>query len=477
VIVGYDAVMFRQTRQHVPGVSIAAVCLVFLQGCVIAPPEAADEQAKAAAAGKAYATTFEQRELPELPLQPTWAQVLHRSLLSSGELEAAYHEWAAAVARIDQAGSFPNTPLSLGFGYMFSAERMKSFDRATFTAAPDAMDSLALPPKVYQAAKVALDEARASGTRFVAVKFELQRKVLVAWYSYALQAERVRIRRGHLALLGLIRETAAGRVRAGGAQVDMLRADLEYQRAQDELLTMEAELPRMQAMLNALAGRPPQTSLEPADNIPTTRTLAVDDAELLLRAAQTHPALLAIAQRAKGRTDALELARLQFLPDINPTFAFTGTVSQAVGMALSIPAVMPKVRAMVREAEENLQAVEAMRRQARWDHSAEVVATLHALRNSERQAALFDAMILPAAQRIVDNIREGYSRGSASFIDLVEAQRTLLDARLTAAEARAAREMRLAELESMIGVDAEVLAAATTQPATAPAPAHRGPTE
>src|SRR4051812_4669935 len=99
-----------------------------MSGCVLAPPGTADERAQMQAAGRPYASAFDRRDLPELPLKPSWPQLLHRALLANGELEAAYHEWAAAVARIDQAGSYPNTPLSLGFGYMFSAERMKSFD-------------------------------------------------------------------------------------------------------------------------------------------------------------------------------------------------------------------------------------------------------------------------------------------------------------------------------------------------------------
>src|SRR4051812_9152089 len=81
-------------------------------GCVLAPPGAADERANVQAAGRPYAADFDRRELPELPLKPDWTQVLHRALLANGELEAAYYEWAAAVARIDQAGSYPNTPLS-----------------------------------------------------------------------------------------------------------------------------------------------------------------------------------------------------------------------------------------------------------------------------------------------------------------------------------------------------------------------------
>ena len=453
---------------------LAAFALAFsLGGCVLEPPGTKQEQARLARAGEAYRRPFERRALPELPAAPEWRDLLRRAFLANGDLEAAYFEWAAAVAKIPQAGGYPNTPLALGFGYLFSGERMKSFDRTTVTAGPDPMENLALPPKVYQAAKVALDDARAAGERFAAAKFSLQRKVLNGWYDYTLMAERVRIARGNLALLRLMSDTAAGRVRAGAAQQDLLRADVEQRRAEDELRGMEAQLPAMRAMLNAMLARPPDAPLDPPPQIPPARPLPADDARLLALAADHNPELAGLALRTRGREDALELARLQYLPDINPTFGLTGTASQMVGIGLSVPTFLPKVHGMVKEARADLRAAQAMYRQTKFDRAAQVVGVIYALRNSERQAGVFEQEIIPASQRIVDSSREAYSRGTGTFLDLIEAQRTLLAVRLTAAEARAAREKSLADLEALLGVDVETLAPASapdTRPTTGPAP-------
>lgn len=445
--------------------ALAVAFALSLTGCVLAPAERKQEQSRLDRAGQPFAPPFEQRILPELPMEPAWPDLLHRAFLANGDLEAAYFEWAAAVSKIQQAGSYPNTPLSLNFSYLFSAGRMKTFDRTTVTAGPDPMDSLAFPSKVYQAAKVALDEARAAGQRFAAAKFDLQRKLLNGWYDYALMAERIRIAQSNLALLRLISETAAGRVRAGAQQLDLLRADVEQRRAEDELRGMESQLPQMRAMLNAMLARSPDAPLAPPNQIPPARPVPADDARLLALAADNNPELTSLAHRVRGRQDALELARLQYIPDLNPTFSFTGSVSQVVGLGLSIPSIMPKVQGMVKEARAELRATQAMYRQTKFDRSAQVVAALYAMRNSERQAGLFDQQIIPAAIRIADNTRDAYSRGQMSFIELIEAQRTLLAARLTAVEARAAREKSLADLEALLGLDIETLSPnSTTQP-------------
>lgn len=442
-------------RRRFPSVALAVVAGTVLGGCVLAPGEARKERAALQDAGAPYAQRFERRPLPDLPERPEWRDVLRRALLANGELEAAYFEWAAAVARIDQAGGYPNTALSLDIEQMIGSG--STFGRDTsVTIGPDPMENLAFPPKIYQAGKVATDDARAAGKRFLAKKLQIQSQVLSAWMDYALLAQRLTIQRQNLALLKLINDTAAARVRAGAQQQDLLRAEVEYRRAENELRGMEAERPQTRAMLNAMLGRPPEAALGLPDNLPPPRYLPAEDAELLALAAQNNPELVDLALQVKGRRDALELARLQLIPDFNPFVGFTGSVSQFVGLGLSIPTFQPEVYGMIKEARADLQRMRAMYRQAKFDRAARVVASLYAIRNSERQAELFEKTVVPAAERIVASARGGYAAGTGSFLDLVEAQRTLLEVRLAAAEARVAREKHLSELEALVGIEIHV---------------------
>ena len=448
---------------------VAATAL--LSGCVLAPKEAGEQQARLRAAGEPYRLPFERRALPELPPQPTWAEVLRRAFLANGELEVAYHEWAMAVARIRQAGAYPNTPVALDFEYMFSAERMKAFDRTSVAAGFDAAEGLAFPTKVYQAAKVATRDAEAAGERFLAAKFALQRRVLTDWSDYALAAEQARIQRENLSLLRLLLETAGGRVRAGGPQRDLLRTEIEYRLAQNRLADIEAGLPQARARLNAVLGRPADAPLPPPDELPPSRPLPADDAALIAAAAAANPELAGLARLVDGRRDALELARMQYIPDLTPAAGFTGTVEQFVGLGVMLPTIIPEIQGMIREARADLRRVEALYRQTRLDRQAQVVAALYALRNSERQAALFADQVLPASERVLADVRRAYTAGTADYRQLIDAQRTLLDVRLLLAESRTARERSLADLEALAGVDVETLRRpAGTRPSAAAPP-------
>lgn len=95
-----------------------------------------------------------------------WRDVLSRAFLVNGELESAYFEWKAALARVDQAAVWPNTNVALSFSYMFSSENIKAWNRTTVTAGFDPAMNLSLPIKSRAAGKVALEAAKEAAERF-----------------------------------------------------------------------------------------------------------------------------------------------------------------------------------------------------------------------------------------------------------------------------------------------------------------------
>lgn len=443
----------------------ASVALL-LSGCVLAPKETAPERQRLEQTGKPYETVAEKRELPDVPAPAAWRDVLHRALLANGDLEAAYFEWKAAMAQIPQVASWPNSNLSPSFSYMFSGENMKSWNRTTGTLQFDPAENLELPFKTSKRGQVALANARAAGAKFREAKFRLQRQVLQSYTDLALTQERIQIQRDNVSLLKLLADTAADRVRAGANQQDLLRAQTQYRLNENELANMESELRSMKAMLNGMLARDPRAPLELQPGLPPPRPLAVDDAKLIAVATSANPQLERLAREVEGRQDALELARLMYIPDINPMAGFTGSVSQMVGAMVMLPTNTPRIRGMIDEARAMLRGNQAMLRQSRSDRAAAFVAALVGLRNAERQTRVFEETILPRAEQTLSSSRQAYTTATGTFIELIDAQRTLLDVRLLVVEARAEREKRLAELEELAGVDIETLAGPTTVPAT-----------
>lgn len=434
-------------------------------GCMMKPKGASEQEAQLEKAGEPYQKAFEQRVLPEVPTPATWQDVLHRAFLANGDLEAKYHEWRAANERVGIASYWPNSNITLGFDYMFSKAKMKAWDRTTVSAAFDSSKPLELPMKTQQKGKAALEEARAAGYQFMAAKFDLQKKVLTNYLDLALMEEKIRIQRDNVALLKMMSETASARVQAGGPQQDLLKAQMEWRLAENELANMEAQGNSMRSMLNGLMGRAGEALLVLPPTLPEARPLAADDAELIAVAVDQNPELKALASRVAGRQDALELAKMMYMPDISPTFSITGSVSQAIGAMVMLPTNLPVIRREIDEARAMLRSAEAEARQAGRERAGQFVGTLFLMRNAERQAAVFQNRIKPAAEQVLNSSRQAYTTGSVGFADLIDSQRTLLEVRQMIAESRIERERRLAELEALAGVDIETLGRAGSQAA------------
>lgn len=440
-------------------ISIWAVGLsLLIGGCSLAPQQTRDEHRKLQAAGQVYEPPFERWSMGEMPQPVRWQDALQRAFLVNGDLEAAYYEWKAAMTRIEAASAWPNSNVQVGFEYMFSKENMKSWDRTTLSAGFDPAMTLTLPAKARQAGRVALEEARVAGHRFEAAKFDLQRRVMRAYLDLALAEERIRIQRDEVALLKLLLETAANRVQAGEAQPMLLKLQMEHEFATNQLANQVAEAASMRSMLNGMLARNAQAPLALPPALPVPRLVAADDAQLIALAVDRNPELAGLARRAAGRRDALELARLAYLPDISPTASVTGSISQAVGAMLMLPTNLPAIRARIDEARALLRTAEAQARQARHERAGSFVATLYLMRNAERQSRVLREHILPAAEQILATTRQAYIAGSVGFIDLIDSQRTLLDVKLMMAETLIERERQLADLEALAGVDIETLA-------------------
>jgi outer membrane protein TolC len=443
------------SRTIVCGLGIAIA--LSLGGCVLSPPGTSEQQAKVAASSQGFETPVAARDLPELPPGATWRDFLSRAFRANGELQSAYFEWKAALTRIDQAAVWPNSNVALTFSYMFSSENVKAWNRTTLGVGFDPAMNLTLPVKARAAGKVALDAAREAGEKFRAVKFDIQRKVLSAYLDLALSEEFIRIDEDNLTLLKLLVESASTRAQAGGPLQDLLKAQIESQGAENDLASEQAKAASMRSMLNALLGRDAQAPLVLPAGLPPARPITSDDSRLIAAAVAQNPELGALAQQVAGREDAIELARLAYLPDFSPSASITGSLSRSLGTMLMLPTRAPAIRAAIAEAHAVRESAEAMLRQGRKERGASFVANLYLMRNAEREAQLYRDRVLPAARELVSSSLGAYAAGNVGFADLVDSERMLLTMRRMLAEAQIEREERLADLEALAGVDIETL--------------------
>jgi outer membrane protein TolC len=372
--------------------------------------------------------------------------VLAYAFRSNAELERAHFEWAAALARVPQAVSLPDPRFS--FAYLFSDERMRRWDRTTLGVS----QMIPYPDKLTKAGRVTLAEAVAARQRLEARKFSLQAEVVGAWHVLWLIDRSVEIDEANLSLLEQFRVVTRQLVAVGRApQADASKADLEVASAENELLTRQAERPAALAALNALLSRPLDAPLRPASAAPEVPL--PDDPQILALAAERNPELAALASEAQGRQSAVELARLAYVPDLEIGLDVRGSMERMFTAMITLPLQVPRIRAGIDEARASLRAAEAALR-ARGDQlGARVALELFLARDSERQLALYREVLLPRASDVVSATEMSYATGAASFLELLDAQRSLLALDLAAAELRALHATAVAELEALCALD------------------------
>jgi hypothetical protein len=215
----------------------------------------------------------------------------------------------------------------------------------------------------------------------------------------------------------------------------------------------------MRAMLNAWMQRDPEAPLGIGAASPESRRIPTTDAEMVALAAEVFPEVAVFARQVEGRRDALELARMRWIPDINPAFVFTGSVAQAVGAMIVLPTTVPEIRGRIREAESDLRAAEAMLRGSKAERIGEYIGLLIALRRAEERAGLFRETIEPAARRLMESRTRAYQVGAADFDEVIESRQLLLETRVALARAEATMDKSIAEIECCLGVDLETLGA------------------
>lgn len=83
-----------------------------------------------------------------------------------------------------------------------------------------------------------------------------------------------------------------------------------------------------------------------------------------------RPFRAAPAEPVAGRTDAVELAKLTYLPDNIPSASITENISQSLEAMLMLPTKLPAIRAAIDEAQSMNRSSEAMLRQTTHDRAA-----------------------------------------------------------------------------------------------------------
>lgn len=353
----------------------------------------------------------------------TLESALQTAFANNPDMAAAQWEIDIAQGGRQQAGLIPNPVAS------WDAEDTRRNSRTTTVKLSQTLElggkrgaRIDVATRAQEAAALTLEQRRNG----------LRAEVIDGYYGALRAQERLDLAQRSVALAerGLV--VANGRVTAGKtspveatrAQVQLSEIRLEFNRAQmgltDAYRRLAASTGAASTDFQAVA-----TQAQAAPALPSP-------AQLLARLEQTAELRLAELQIVQAEA-ALGLEKAQRIPDLDVSIGsqYDASVRErvnVVGVSMPIP-LFNRNQGNVLAASRRADQARDLRNAAELRLRTETRQALDLWQTANTEVRSFNQQILPAAQSAVDSATRGFEMGKFNFLDVLDAQRTLIAAR------------------------------------------------
>ncbi|WP_374483086.1 TolC family protein [Zoogloea sp.] len=302
-------------------------------------------------------------------------------------------------------------------------------------------------------------DARSASGRASGTWAELSARIKTAYSQLQYVSRNEQLTREILDLMVRLEKIAQVRYAGGlAAQQDVIRAQVEQTSMKSELIALQNEHRQLQARLNTLLARPSTAALaQPQRLRPLPAAARLDPATLEERVRARNPQIFADEARILAAEKSRELTYKNRYPDftlgISP-IQYQGAVREWEFMVeLNLPLQQGARRAQERESEAMLSAARARRDATANQVLGELAENLSGLESARQTETLTTTSLLPQAELSFKAALAGYENGKVDFATLLDAQRQIKQARQSSIKAQAEAQLRLAEIERILGED------------------------
>ncbi|MCD2516743.1 TolC family protein [Massilia sp. G4R7] len=381
----------------------------------------------------------------------TLDQAIAKAFAANPGLRAAALDIAIAAGARRQAGVFPNPEVS------FVREGTQ---RGTRTQTVQLSQVLELGGKRSARIKLADSERSLAAGNLDVARTDLRAEVTTAYFDALAAQERAQLAQASLDVASKAAGAASKRVAAGrvspleedrasvaqaGARVDLAQAQSEWKVALTKLAAYWGDTSPAPASLAI-----PELDLAPAP--------ALDEFE---RRLENLPQMRRARLQVQREQAQVGVDRAQRMPDL--TLIVGSKKDDEIGRSQTVLGISVPLPLFNRN-QGSLQASLARSEKAQAELEAERVRLRQELASTHQRAQLAREQvrtmreeILPAAQRVFDKTVTGFEAGKFGFLDVLEAQRTLLSTRTQYLQVLYERYRALADLGRYASSDAGTL--------------------
>ncbi|MFH1070895.1 MAG: TolC family protein [Candidatus Glassbacteria bacterium] len=365
----------------------------------------------------------------------TRSEAVRIALAANPSLEISRQQWQIMKALAVQRLTLPEPELEVEYEELPSGIIPGAYGQRNVGV----NQRLELPHKWYLQKKSAGERATAvEWSVFRAKRNEITAAVKLAYDRLLLRKMILEHEKGNLELAEEIFRKASLRFQAGDvAQLEVLRAEVELARAEATMTDSENELDVTTAELNTLLARDIHEPIEMTEEL-EYQYIEIDPETLKDSALMYRPELKgARAGLVAARNDKI-LASTSFLTDVNIGIfrqriragAFSDDYWRAK-ISFELPFWAPfSLRGRIMEKSSELRRDEAALEEAERAVFLEIERSVHALNSAFKQVELYRDRIVHEAEQAYGFAAKSYEEGKASYLELLEARKTLTDSRI-----------------------------------------------
>lgn len=368
------------------------------------------------------------------------------------DLAAVRHEATAASERVESAGALMAPRFKVEWEDIAKGGELGS---TRYTLSQD----LPWSGKRDLRQAIALHDVEAADGKTKQTLVEMATRIKAGFAQRYLIAATQRLVNENLDLMLQLEKVMHVRYAGGlAAQQDITRIHVEHTGMRAELVNLAGEFKASQSRMNALLARPLDAPLAaPTALRPLPEPSKLDFAVLSDRLRRVNPQVLVESTRVKFAEKTRDLTYKNRYPD----FTVGTSVMQRPGagnewglmLEVNLPLQRGALRAQERESEAMLAAAQSRQEAAVHQALADLAENLTALEVAQQTEHLMTYSLMPQADLTWRAALAAYENGKADFATLLDAQRQIRQARLGQLKAQVDAQMRLAEIEKLLGED------------------------
>jgi len=397
-----------------------------------------------------------QPETPRLNVE----ELVKEAMQNNPEILAAQKKWEVFKAKVPQASALED-PM-LGFGVTNLPTNFSFKDEDMTMKEISISQKFPFPGKRPLMKEMAQKEAEAVSAEISGKVHQIIRGIKAAYYELSHVYRTSEVTQRNKKILEDFAKIAETRYSLGeGLQQDVLKAHIEVSKMVDELLMLDQRKRALEAKLNSLLSRPPESPLgEPEELVFRKLPLATEDVQKM--AIEMNPTLKGMKKMIEAKEKALALAKRDVYPDFNFRFAYGQRDKTPEGnsrkdlltgmMEVNIPIFYKsKQDQKVAEAMADIQATEAQYRAMKNEVLFMIADMGSMIHRSERQLELYRTGIIPQASLQINSSLSAYRVNKADFMTLLDSQMTLFKYELEYHQALTEYERNVANLGAVAG--------------------------